>query len=309
MTRKHVTSLLAACAMLAASPHAQALAEETDSRPTIVVTGRPELTEEKTLEIVRRVTQPVDGQLARFEKPICPRVTGFQPEYEELVAKRIRAVAETVGAGAGEEGCIANLNVVIVDDGGEFVTELHRQHPEALEGLSKPEIVELANFDGVARSWAKTALTNSVGATVGRPSPTAGGGSVKWGYQGSSVHFGDVNVMRVYESSNIDPSVQQAIVSAWVVLDTRATIGKSLTQIADYAAVRGMAMVRPAELDGSEETILALFESGSTVAPAAMAEFDRAYLKSLYRIQGRASARKQVQQMATSIAREAPSQK
>jgi hypothetical protein len=307
MTRKHVISLFAACAPMLAFPQAQA--EETDSRPTIVVTGKPELTEEKTLEIVRRVAQPVDDQLARFKKPICPRVTGFQPPYEALVANRIRAVAETVGAGAGEEGCVTNLNVVIVDDGREFVAELQRQHPEALSGLSKPEIVALANFDGVARSWAKTELTNSVGATVGRPSPTAGGGSVKWGYQGSSVHFGDVNVMRVYESSNIDPSVQQAIVSAWVVLDTRATIGKSLTQIADYAAVRGMAMVRPAELDGSEETILALFETESATAPAELAEFDRAYLKSLYRVQGRGWSRNQVRQMAKSIARDAPGQK
>ena len=118
------------------------------------------------------------------------------------------------------------------------------------------------------------------------------------------MHFGDVNVMRIYESSNIDPSVRQAIVSAWVVLETRATFGKSLTQIADYAALRGLAMVRPAELDGSAETILALFEPGSNAAPAKLTDFDQAYLKSLYRIQGRGWARQQVQQMADSIAHE-----
>jgi hypothetical protein len=88
--------------------------------------------------------------------------------------------------------------------------------------------------------------------------------------------------MRIYESSNINPSVQQAIVSVWVVLETGATFGKSLTQLADYAALRGLAMVRPAELT----------------------EFDRAYLKSLYRVQGRGWARQQVRQMADSIARE-----
>ena len=176
MTRKHVISLLAACATFVVSAHAQV--EEPDSRPTIVVTGRPQLTEEKALEIVRRVARPVDGQLARFKKPVCPRVTGFQPQFEELVAKRIRAVAEMVGADAAEEGCITNLNVVVVDDGREFVAELQRQHPEALAGLSKPEIAALANFEGAARSWTKTALTDSVGAIVGRPSPTAGGGAV-----------------------------------------------------------------------------------------------------------------------------------
>ena len=302
MTRKHVISLLATCATLVSSPHAQA--EESNSGPTIVVTGKLPLTEAKTLEVVRRVARPVDGQLARFKEPVCPRVTGFQSQYEALVAKRIRAVAEAVGAGAGEEGCVTNLEVVVVDDGREFVAELHRQHPEALAGLSKPEFAALVNDEGAARSWTATALTNSTGATVGRPSPTAGGGSVKYGYQGSSVHFGDVNVMRINESSNIDPSVQQAIVSAWVVLETRATLGKSLTQLADYAALRGLAMVRPAELDGSEDTILALFEPGSDAAPAELTEFDRAYLKSLYRVQGRGWSWQQVRQIADSIARE-----
>jgi hypothetical protein len=110
--------------------------------------------------------------------------------------------------------------------------------------------------------------------------------------------------MRVYESSNIDPSVEQAIVSSWVVLETRATLGKSLTQLADYAALRGMAMVRPAELDGSEDSILALFEPESNTAPATLTEFDRAYLKSLYRIQGRGRAQQQLQKIANGIARE-----
>src|SRR5215831_4196517 len=101
MTSKHVISLLGACAMLALSYCAQA--EESTSGPTIVVTGKRLLTEEKALEVVRRVARPVDGQLARFKEPVCPRVIGFQSQYETLVAKRIRAVAESVGAGAAEE--------------------------------------------------------------------------------------------------------------------------------------------------------------------------------------------------------------
>ena len=147
-------------------------------------------------------------------------------------------------------------------------------------------------------------MTNSAGAIAARPSPTAGSGSVKSGFAGSSVSFGDVNVMRTYESSNINPSVQQAITSAWVVIETGATFGKSLTQIADYAAMRGLAMIRPAELVESQDTILALFEPDSEAAPSELTEFDHAYLKSLYRVQGRRWARQQVHQMADAIARE-----
>jgi hypothetical protein len=87
------------------------------------------------------------------------------------------------------------------------------------------------------------------------------------------------------------------------VIETGATFGKSLTQIADYAALRGLAMVTPGELDGSEDTILALFEPGSQAAPAELTEFDRAYLKGLYRAPPRRWARSQVRYMADAIAR------
>jgi hypothetical protein len=296
-----VISLLAACATQVA--YAYAPAEETNSTPTIVVTGRLPLTEEKALEAVRQMARPVDGQLARFKEPVCPLVIGFQPQYEARIAERIREVAEVVGAGAAEEGCVTNLYVVVVDDGRGFVAEMHRLHPEVFAGLSKSEIAALANDEGAARSWSHTAQTNSLGATVGRPSSSLGHGPVRYG-AGATIRFGDVDVMRVYESSNHFPSVQQNIASAWVVLETGATFGKKLSQLADYAAVRGLAMVQPGELDGNVDTILALFEPGSDAAPAGLTSFDRVYLKSLYHVQARAPARQQVRQMADSIARE-----
>ncbi len=287
----------------AATPlHAQA--EQPARDPTIVVTGKQPLTEDQTLEVIQRAAQTVDGQLARFREPICPRVTGFDTPYERIVAERIKQTAEAVGAKAGGEGCVTNLQVVIVDDAREFVQLLSREHPEAFTGLSRREMLRLRNDEAIARSWSATAMTNSAGAIAARPSPTAGSGSVKSGFAGSSVSFGDVNVMRTYESSNINPSVQQAITSAWVVIETGATFGKSLTQIADYSAMRGLAMVRPTELIGSQDTILALFEPNSESAPPELTEFDQAYLKSLYRVQGRRWARQQVRQMADAMTRE-----
>ena len=125
------------------------------------------------------------------------------------------------------------------------------------------------------------------------------------GFAGSSVSFGDVPVMRVYDSSNANPSTKQTINSAWVVLETEATLGKSLRQIADYAAMRGLAMVRPGMLDGSADTILDLFEPGAHASPPALTEFDLAYLTSLYRVPALRWSRSQVRYMAGAIAREA----
>ncbi len=130
--------------------------------------------------------------------------------------------------------------------------------------MSKREYAALANDAGAARTWTTTALTNSMGQIAGYTGPDpAGTGTVKWGYQGSSVSIGNAQVMPHLRGPcawNINPSVQQAIVSAWVVLETRDTFGMTLTQIADYAAMRGLAMVQPEHLNEGDDTILALFE-------------------------------------------------
>jgi hypothetical protein len=288
--------------MMSAAVLVTALPAGAEPDNTIVVTGDRIMTEDVAIEAVRRVARPVNDQLARFEDPVCPRVTGFEERYEAIVAKRIKAVAAEIGAKVGGEGCVANFYVVIVDDGGEFVDEMLKQHPDAFAGISKRELARLSSAGTTARGWSITRTTNSMGATSSQPTES-GGTAVKYGTQ--SVGFGGgANVMRVYDSSNINPSVQQMVGTAWVVLETGATFGKSLTQIADYSAMRGLAMVRPEELGEGDDTILALFEPGVDNAPDKLSPFDRAYLTGLYRAPARRWARSQARYMAEAIARE-----
>ena len=298
MSKARAISLFAVVCATAVPAHAQPDGGAAGS--AIVVTGSRPMTEDETLEAVRRVARPVDGQLARFNERICPLVMGFDAPYEKIVANRIKATAARIGAAMGGEGCVPNLNVVIVDDGRQFVRELLRQYPGALGGVSRREYRELTEGEGAARSWSATMLTNSAGKSAGSTTTNGGGGTATSGYQGSSVSFNAANVMRVYESSTINPSVQQSIVASWVVLETDATFGKSLTQIADYAAMRGLAMVRPAEL--GTNTILELFEDGAESPPPALTEFDIAYLTSLYNAPARRWARSQVRHIADAVA-------
>lgn len=297
----HTSGLIFLLGALAASAQAQPVRPASD--PSIVVTGRQPLSEDQALDVIQRVARPVDGQLARFHEPICPRVTGFETQYERIVAERIKEIAAAAGARTGGEGCVANFHVVIVDDGREFVDILSRQHPEALAGVDKRELRRLENEEGAARSWSVTVLTNSAG--LGSVDPASSSGSDAVQRNGASVGFGGgANVMRVHDASTINPSAQQTMVTSWVVIETAATLGKPLTTIADYAAMRGLAMVRPSELADGDGTILALFEPGAGASAAELTEFDRAYLKGLYSVQGRRWARQQVRQMADMIARE-----
>ena len=71
------------------------------------------------------------------------------------------------------------------------------------------------------------------------------------------------------------------IVSSLVVFERDAVIGMSLTQLADYATMRGLTHTRPARGDERMATILALFADDSR-SPDALTDFDVGYLRSLY---------------------------
>jgi hypothetical protein len=65
-----------------------------------------------------------------------------------------------------------------------------------------------------------------------------------------------------------------------MVIDSSATLGKTLTQIADYAALRSLADLKSRAPVTRERTILTLFQPGS--APDGLTPYDLAYLKGLY---------------------------
>jgi hypothetical protein len=71
------------------------------------------------------------------------------------------------------------------------------------------------------------------------------------------------------------------IVFSVVAFERDAVIGMSLTQLADYATMRGLTHTRPAGGSEPMATILALF-ADDTREPNELTDFDVGYLRSLY---------------------------
>jgi hypothetical protein len=66
-----------------------------------------------------------------------------------------------------------------------------------------------------------------------------------------------------------------------VLFDRDAVAGMTLVQLADYATMRGLSHMRPADGDEPMPTILALFTEGAS-HPDELTSFDIGYLRSLY---------------------------
>jgi hypothetical protein len=267
MMRTVQSGLVLAIALLATNG-ARAQDKPADD---VVVTGRKTPDTRTATRFVNRISAATKGQIARFGAPVCPVAIGFAPAYEKLIVVRVREIAALAGAEVAGEHCEGNVVLMATQDARALVRELRRKKPRFLGGLEPFEIDRLIDQDGPVRSWSTTGIVNEDGQ---RATGLSGGSRT------------DMPLMNVKTASFLNPTTKQLITSAVVVIDSKALIGKSLTQLADYTAMRALAKTRPLEGDAAAvDSILTLFDPAASPPPV-LTTADLAYLRTLYALPG-----------------------
>ncbi|WP_329630820.1 hypothetical protein [Sphingomonas sp.] len=250
---------------------AQAAAGRQDE---IVIRGRSLPDRKAAQTYVANISVRSDGQLARFHQPVCPSVIGLPRDYTAIVESRIREDAVAVKAPVAKNAkCSANLIVIVASDGAALVRDMRVNRPGWLTGLSSADVDALA-APGPARAWSITSLRNEDGEGVGAP-------------RGATTRdpLGAAPAFRVRSASIVRQPNRQDVEGSFVVIDQAATVGLSLRQIADYAAMRGLAVTRTPAPGGATETILSLLD-GTATHPRGLTATDTAYLRALYASDG-----------------------
>ncbi|WP_374147337.1 hypothetical protein [Sphingomonas sp. 28-63-12] len=258
----------------------QASPASAESAPAdIIVTAAKPPTPKEARHFVRSISIESDGQLARFGDPVCPRVLGLEESAARVMEGRFRMVAQEAGILVGSANCRPNALMVFVEDGHALIEELYHKQPGWLGGLTSYEIARLREASGPVRIWRSISLQNEDGQTQ---------------------HGG---ILRVLSGSVINPQTQQAIDGAVLVFDNSATLGKTVRQLADYAALRLLAKTRPPAAAGETATILSLFDQADSAAPIMMTSIDQQYLRALYKGPGNRSAGVKKNDIARNVAR------
>ena len=263
-------------ALLLASP-AVATAQTAPPQEDIVIRATREADCKAAQTYVANISVRSDGQLARFHQPVCPNVIGLNPRYAAIVEKRI--VADAVAAGAPvakKPRCSPNLFVMIASNGSDLVKDMRVNRPGWLAGLSTADIDALI-APSPARAWSITSLRNEDGEAL--EGPGALGGAA----------FGDVPVLRVRSASIVNQPNRPDVEASFVVIDQASTIGLTLRQIADNAAMRGLARTRPPKPGGAIYTILTAPDPDAA-RPRELTTSDAAYLRALYASEGTSTA-------------------
>ncbi len=109
-----------------------------------------------------------DENLARFQVPVCPGVTGLKREPAEIIVDRIRFNAARLGIPLAKSKCSPNLIVAIVADGRALLADLKNRRPEMFSLIAGPERDALLSDDQPVRAWSNIMTIDAYGIPVPR---------------------------------------------------------------------------------------------------------------------------------------------
>lgn len=206
-----------------------------------------------------------DGQVGRFEDPLCPATVGLPDNLRDEVLKRLKLVASVVRIPLDTGNCKANLVIIVVDDKKALIEGMRRKKESYLYGIGNDRIGELANSLAPVAAWQ---ITDVIGAD-GMPLRTDGDGFPRL--------FTTVPPSRVVQTT------RKRIIGAVVVIEQRGLLNVTTRQLADYALVRLLAPMEAKERTPPDSSVLSLFNQGVRPedAPQTLTWWDLAYLKAL----------------------------
>jgi hypothetical protein len=259
--------LALAAAMLAAPQPAPSQPTASASDQAIVITGQKD-TRKAISDFVGALTAvPYNRQLSRFEHSVCPAVFGLPAAQGDAIASRIRLVAKTVGIVVGGQHCAPNVLLLVTSDKKVFLKAL-RSHSADDFGITDRKLRALEDQPGPAAAW-----------QVQGPMMTADGQDLE-----VDPTVGQVVNRTVDPSSRITVPVHPQFDASIVVVERKALLGLTTTQLADYVAVRALTGADPAKLgDSGAPTILHVLEIPiGGRAPVTMTKWDFAFVNGYY---------------------------
>lgn len=263
---------LALGAALVLQPAAGATSEpspEGDVVSGVVVTGRPQMTEQEAIAafVDDVAATSGNGRIGRWDRKICPGVVGVKPAYGQYLVDRIARSALEVGLEVGEPGCKANVLIIFTKDSGKFTKDAIRQHPDAFARYDlamtsgRRALRRFENSEAPVRWWHVTHRVTADGEKYG---------------EGESVTARAVGRLR----SNTHTDFDRAI----VVVDPERVGQVRFEALADYLAFVSLAQIDPDAAPTSADSVLSLFadKDAGREPPERMTSWDMAYLKGVY---------------------------
>ena len=238
------------------------------------------------LKLEARITNFVYGitvlqnyeAVARWQSPVCPQVTGLARQPGEFVLERVSEIARIAGAPLASENCRPNLFIFVTSQPKELLQAMEQRYFAVSFGNATPSQVDaFVNTPRPVRVWHSPYWTPEGASPQGYGVPPTA--QILGGGLSSPPTYSTPGAMGA--SRLINPG-SWTFGNVYVIVDERQLHGVSQGQFADYIAMVSLADIKPSAHPGDAHSILTLFADSPQAAPAAMSDWDQAFLKSLY---------------------------
>ena len=213
------------------------------------------------------------GQVSRWKVPICPKTTGMRPAFTDFVSKRIREIAKEVGAPVNPDtACGPNLQIIFTEHPQVMLDTIRTKLPELLGYHYAPQAKELATVKNPIQGWYATASRD----------------------RNNQLMVDDPYAMNTatVEGSRIRTGLRSEFIAVTVVVDLAAAENQEIGAITDHIAMLAFSQAKAFERCREVPSITnMLLDCPAEMKAVALSVYDRAYLKALYAMTDRDTAR------------------
>jgi hypothetical protein len=304
-------------AELSSAPTADAASANKDFGE-VTVTGRRSELEPRVSAFVQQISGSYyDDGLARWIKPVCPRVTGLPQQEDEFILGRVSDIARAAGITLAGDKCRANLYILVTDQPTELLRGMEKRghtfgnSPTNLVDsfISTPRAVRVWYDTNVISPEGQPLVQMSFPAVEREPGNGNNAGMMLNPSTGAQLRDGNsaknasgaTNAWS--QSTHLSANVVSEIYRDIVVVDTTRLQALSREQIVDYIGMVALAEIKTGAHPDDAPTILKLLDDAPQDALTGISDWDRAFLKSLYsteqksKLQGALIAREMVREL------------
>ena len=177
------------------------------------------------------ILEPYEGQLPRFQQPICPYVMGPSRPTSTAMEDLIRSLAVKAEFNVAAQDCRPNLTVVIATDARAFIKELKKERPGLFAGMTTQDFHKLLAHEGPSWVWQAIEPKRADGGPVDYVSEIVLGGVPPQRLKKGAYQVKNASLSRLYLP------VRHDVNGAFVVIAQDAVIGLTTRQISDFSTV------------------------------------------------------------------------
>jgi len=282
----------AAIAVIALASAAAAAEAPTE---TVTVTGSRRMYHDfsKTFATPTKIT----GKMARWERPLCPRVVGQNSSYAAFITQHIKYVALAAGAPvAPDAGCAANIDIVFTTAPQALLDSVSQDDQEYLGYFtSVAQKKALATVSRPIQAWYATESTDYWGRRrldIGRSIVS---GSTVQNFNGLVGPAGDSTTSSAGSAladgppffrstgNHLDDGIHTGFNHILIVIDSTRLAGQGVVPLSDYIAMLALTQINAPDACQDLPSIVNRMASGCTHETSdSLTMYDLAYLQGLY---------------------------